>query len=177
MSTAHTAGQREYKRAKIDTQRERSKPGIAGQFSLERGPAMCPIRARQLLSVPVLDAHVLQLLEQARLAQGLVEPHAALVVGEVDVGHEPLEPGTLHQPGAVVRPCDGYYHARTMAVRELSSLLCHDRMPSDVFQPDIFLINRKLIYTAKMGWPVMRVAALRKYTADVAAITPKEDQT
>ena len=69
------------------------------------------------------------------------------------------------------------YHARTMAVRELSSLLCHDRMPSDVFQPDIFLINRKLIYTAKMGWPVMRVAALRKYTADVAAITPKEDQT
>jgi len=28
-------------------------------------------------------------------------------------------------------------------------------MPSDVFQPDIFLINRKLIYTAKMGWPVM----------------------
>lgn len=73
--------------------------------------------------------------------------------------------------------CDGYYHARTMAVRELSSLLCHDRMPSDVFQPDIFLINRKLIYTPKMGWPVMRVAALRKYTADVAAITPKEDQT
>jgi hypothetical protein len=73
--------------------------------------------------------------------------------------------------------CDGYYHARTMAVRELSSLLCHNRMPSDVFQPDIFLINRKLIYTAKMGWPVMRVAALRKYTADVAAITPKEDQT
>ena len=48
---------------------------------------------------------------------------------------------------------------------------------SCVFQPDIFLINRKLIYTAKMGWPVMRVAALRKYTADVAAITPKEDQT
>ena len=36
-------------------------------------------------------------------------------------------------------------------------------MPSDVFQPGIFLINRKLIYTAKMGWPVMRVAALRKY--------------
>lgn len=51
--------------------------------------------------------------------------------------------------------CDGCYHARTMAVRELSSLLCHDRMPSDVFQPDIFLIKRKLIYTAKMGWPVM----------------------
>ena len=72
--------------------------------------------------------------------------------------------------------CDAS-NARTMAVRELSSLLCHDRMPSDVFQPDIFLINRKLIYTAKMGWPVMRVAALRKYTADVAAITPKEDQT
>ena len=73
--------------------------------------------------------------------------------------------------------CDGCYHARTMAIRELPSLLCHDRMPSDVFQPDIFLIKRKLIYTAKMGWPVMRVAALRKYTADVAAITPKEDQT
>jgi len=45
--------------------------------------------------------------------------------------------------------CDGCYHARTMAIRELPSLLCHDRMPSDVFQPDIFLINRKIIYTAK----------------------------
>ena len=56
-------------------------------------------------------------------------------------------------------------------------MLCHARMQSDVFQPDIFLINRNLIYTAIMGWPVMRVAALRKYTADVAAITPKEDQT
>ena len=35
-----------------------------------------------------------------------------------------------------VKPDAPYYHARTMAVRELSSLLCHDRMPSDVFQPD-----------------------------------------
>ena len=55
--------------------------------------------------VAVLNAHVLQRVEQTALTQHLVEVHPALVVGEVDVAHEPLEPRPLHQPG-VVLPLD-----------------------------------------------------------------------
>ena len=46
--------------------------------------------------VPVLDAHGLQLVEQARLTQVAVEPVAGLEVLEVDVGNKALQPGSLH---------------------------------------------------------------------------------
>ena len=68
--------------------------------------------------VAVLDAPLLQLLIQSRFPQGLVEPHAALVIVEVDVGHEALEPRTLNEPGvAVVQALDvqrlaGVHHRR-----------------------------------------------------------------
>ena len=38
--------------------------------------------------VAVLNAHLLQLVEQTALAQHFVEIHAAFVVGEIDVGHK-----------------------------------------------------------------------------------------
>ena len=41
--------------------------------------------------VAVLDPHLLQPVEQAALTQHFVEIHAAFVVGEIDVGHEPLQ--------------------------------------------------------------------------------------
>ena len=47
-----------------------------------------------------------RLLIEAGVPEGLLKPHAALVVVEVDVGHEPLEPGALHEPGAVVGALD-----------------------------------------------------------------------
>ena len=55
--------------------------------------------------VAVLNAHLLQLVEQTALAQHFVEIHAAFVVGEIDVGHKPLQPRPLHQP-RVVLPLD-----------------------------------------------------------------------
>jgi len=56
--------------------------------------------------VAVLNAHPFQLLVETGLPQSLVEVHAALVVGEVDVAHEALQPGTLDDPGALVVPLD-----------------------------------------------------------------------
>ena len=56
--------------------------------------------------VAVLDAHLFQALIEAGVPQGLLEPHAALVVVEVDVAHEALEPGALDEPGAVVGALD-----------------------------------------------------------------------
>ena len=73
-------------------------------------------------NIPVLDPHLLQLIEQTRLAQNLIEVHPALIVGEIDVAHEPLEPRPLHQPGVVV-PVDiqrgGGIHLRRRSVRSL----------------------------------------------------------
>src|SRR5699024_12245351 len=54
--------------------------------------------------VTVMDAHLLQPVKETGLAQLAVEPVAGLVVAEVDVGHEPLQPGAFHDPGAVVGP-------------------------------------------------------------------------
>ena len=56
-------------------------------------------------SVATALNQVEQELKQTGLAQLLVEPVAALIVGEIDVAHEPLEPRPLHQPG-VVLPLD-----------------------------------------------------------------------
>ena len=53
-------------------------------------------------NVPVLNAHLLQPVKQPALAQHLVKIHPAFIVGEIDVGHEPLQPRPLHQPGVVL---------------------------------------------------------------------------
>ena len=53
-------------------------------------------------SIAVLDALLLQMLEQSHLAQLLVEIVSRLVIVEIDILHQPLHPGARHQPGAAV---------------------------------------------------------------------------
>ena len=52
--------------------------------------------------VTIPDAHGLQPVEEAALPEHPVEPQPALVVAEVGVGDEPLEPGALHQIAPVL---------------------------------------------------------------------------
>ena len=52
--------------------------------------------------VAVLNAHLLKAGKEAALAQHLVEIHPALVVGEVDVRHQSLEPRAFDDVGVVV---------------------------------------------------------------------------
>lgn len=51
-------------------------------------------------SVTVLDAHFFQPGEQTAFAQLLVEIIPGLVIVEIDVHHQPLQPGTGDHPGA-----------------------------------------------------------------------------
>ena len=67
-------------------------------------PLILKLQIIQRHRVAVLNPHRLELIEQPRRAQLLVEIHAALVVGEVDVRHQPLQPRALHEPQVVLVP-------------------------------------------------------------------------
>ena len=73
-----------------------------GKFGEFGSAPVLKFQVVQAHQVAVPDAHVLQAVEQAAFPQHPVKPVAALIVAEIGVGDEPLEPGTLHQVYAVL---------------------------------------------------------------------------